>query len=68
LIAPTASRLSYPRSSIRGNAMVPMVTMAAPLMPLMAANIAQIAMVPIASPPEWLLTLLLRVSQARLWR
>ena len=37
---------------MRGSAIVPMVTTAAPLMPLMAAKIAQIATVPIASPPR----------------
>ena len=51
LTLPSAMVLSYFRSNMEGSATIPTVTVAAALIPTMAANMAQIATVPIARPP-----------------
>ncbi|MBA7608211.1 hypothetical protein ES703_15387 [subsurface metagenome] len=51
IIVPTANSLSYPRLSMAGSAIIPIDTVAAPLIPTIAAKIAQIITTPTAKPP-----------------
>ena len=48
---PSAIRLSYPRLSMAGSAMTPMVTISAPITPTMVAIRAHEKMTATASPP-----------------
>jgi hypothetical protein len=50
-IVPIASSGLYLRFSMEGRASMPMAATAAPTMPVMAAMIVQMAMVPTARPP-----------------
>ena len=51
MIEPNAIFWSYPRLSIAGSAIMPIVTTAAPITPTMAARIVEASMVAMARPP-----------------